>query len=321
MNTLRILLFAVLPVVAAAAAHAAEWPQRPITFVVGFSASSGVSILAREITQRLSPRLGQPVILEEKSGAAGTIASAFVARSAPEGYVFGVLSNSTVIANLIQPKLPYNQAKDFAAVTQIAGAPLVVTISKSVPATNLREFIAVLKANPGKYAYGSSGVGSSPHLAGEMFKKAAGVDLVHVPYRGSAPMVLALRTGEVAMTFDIYGNVKPHADTGDVRIVAVASASRSSATGDTPPVTSAVPGLEIPYWMGVYTRAGTPPVIVNRMSEEIAAILREPDMIERVRKLGLEVATAGPASFQKTWANEAEKFAPLVKELDLKPTD
>ncbi len=242
-------------------AAAQAWPSKPIKYVVPFAAGGTTDILARTISEKLSVALGQPVVVENKPGAGGGVGAAEVAKAAPDGYTImgGTISTHAINASLYK-NLPYDPVKDFAAVTLIARVPNMLVINNDIPAKNVAELIALMKANPGKWSFASSGNGTSQHLSGELFKGMAGVEMQHIPYKGSPPALTDVMGGQVNMTFDNITTAWTLAKSGKLRALAVTTAKRSPVAPDVPTLAeSGLPGYEVGSWQGVFAPAGTPP--------------------------------------------------------------
>jgi tripartite-type tricarboxylate transporter receptor subunit TctC len=314
-----------LPCLAAAKvlpAAAAAWPTRPIKFVIGLAAGGGTDVTARLVASALADKLGQSIVIENLTGAGGTLASAYVARATSDNYsTFEVKTISAAVINsLVYSKLSYNPITDFKAVSLVGRAPLVAVTPASMPAQNLREFLAVLKANPGKYSYGSAGMGTIPQIAGEQFKHLAGVDMVEIPYRGNGPAMAALLAGDVALIFDTVGSTKPYIDSGKIRSLGVTTAQPTEFMPDALPIGAEVPGFAIVTWFGIYAPAKTPDEIVNKMSTSIAEVLAQPAIADKVKQLGYEPVGSTPQEFDRYWHEQLELYSPIVKRLNIKLT-
>ena len=269
---------------------AQAWPAKPIKYVVPFAAGGTTDILARTISEKLSVALGQPVVVENKPGAGGGLGAAEVAKAAPDGYTImgGTISTHAINATLYK-SLPYDPVKDFAAITLIARVPNMLVINNDIPAKDVAELIALMKANPGKWSFASSGNGTSQHLSGELFKGMAGVDMQHIPYKGSPPALTDVMGGQVNMTFDNITTAWPLAKGGKLRALAVTTAKRSPVSPEVPTLAeSGLPGYEIGSWQGVFAPAGTPPDIVKRLNTEIVKIINSPDVQKKLLELGAE---------------------------------
>jgi tripartite-type tricarboxylate transporter receptor subunit TctC len=299
----------------AALAHAQAWPSKPIKWVVPFAPGGTTDILARTVGEKLALALGQPVIIENKPGAGGGVGAEFTAKAAPDGYTImgGTISTHAINASLYK-NLPYDPVKDFVAITLIARVPNMLVINPDVPAKDVKELIALLKANPNKYSFASSGNGTSQHLSGELFKSMSGTDMQHIPYKGSPPALQDVMGGQVTMTFDNITTAWTLAKSGKLRALAVTTAKRSSIAPDVPTLAeSGLPGFEVGSWQGVFAPAGTPPEIVKRLNTEIVKILNLPDVREKLSGLGAEIVANSPDEFAAVVKSEVVKWADVVK--------
>lgn len=295
-------------------AFSQSWPTKPIRFVVPLAAGGGVDMMARILAERLGQALNQRIVVENQGGAGGTIAAAAVARSDPDGYTFIFQSVSSAVINaLVYKNLSYDPVGDFAAVSLFTQFPLVAAISPDLPAKNLKEFIALLKANPGKYNYGSSGVGTVTHVAGELFKSLAAVDIVHVPYRGNSAVLTDLFAGQVSLTFDGIAPLLPHIRDGKLRALGVTTAERSKALPDVPAMKEVIPGYELPFWTGLYAPAKTPKPIIERVAAETAKIVKIPEVVARFEKLGVNGVGMPAAEFDAFWRQQLDYYGKIVK--------
>ena len=299
----------------AALAHAQAWPSKPIKWVVPFAPGGTTDILARTVGEKLALALGQPVVIENKPGAGGGVGAEFTAKAAPDGYTImgGTISTHAINASLYR-SLPYDPVKDFVAITLIARVPNMLVINPEVPAKDVKELIALLKANPNKYSFASSGNGTSQHLSGELFKAMSGTDMQHIPYKGSPPALQDVVGGQVTMTFDNITTAWPLAKAGKLRALAVTTAKRSSIAPDVPTLAeSGLPGFEVGSWQGVFAPAGTPPEIVKRLNAEIVKALNLPDVREKLGSLGAEIVANSPEEFSALVKAEVVKWAEVVK--------
>lgn len=300
----------------ASAASAQTYPTKPIRMVVPFPAGGTTDILARAVAPKLNEAWGQQVVVDNRPGAGGNIGSELVAKSAPDGYTLemGTVGTHAINASLYA-KMPYDHVRDFVPVILVAGVPNVLVVHPSVPVNSVAELIAYAKANPGKLNFASSGSGTSIHLAGELFKVMAGVQMTHVPYKGSAPAVQDLLGGQVQLMFDNLPSSLPHIKAGKLRALAVTSAQRAPALPDVPTVAEAVlPGFEASSWFGVLAPAGTPAAIVAKLNAEIAKWLASPEAKEKLLSQGANAAGGPPEDFAKHIASETAKWAKVVKE-------
>ena len=296
-------------------AHAQAWPSKPIKWVVPFAPGGTTDILARTVGEKLALALGQPVIIENKPGAGGGLGADFTAKAAPDGYTImgGTISTHAINASLYK-NLPYDPVKDFVAITLIARVPNMLVINPAVPAKDVKELIALLKASPNKYSFASSGNGTSQHLSGELFKSMSGTDMQHIPYKGSPPALQDVMGGQVTMTFDNITTAWPLAKAGKLRALAVTTAKRSSIAPDVPTLAeSGLPGFEVGSWQGVFAPAGTPPEIVKRLNAEIVKALNLPDVREKLSGLGAEIVADSPEEFSALVKAEVVKWADVVK--------
>ncbi|MGQ3074010.1 MAG: Bug family tripartite tricarboxylate transporter substrate binding protein [Ferrovibrionaceae bacterium] len=309
------MLVAGLGVLATATGQAQTYPTRAITLIVPFPAGGTTDILGRFVGQALSAAWNQPVVVENRGGAGGNIGAAAVAKAAPDGYTLlvGTVGTHAINASLYT-KMPYDTLKDFAPVTQIASVPNMLVVTPSLPVGSVTELIAYAKANPGKLNMASSGNGTSIHLSGELFKVMTGVDMVHVPYKGSAPALNDLMGGQVQLMFDNMPSALPQVKGGTLKALAVTTATRSPAMPDLPTVAEAgVPGFEASSWFGVFAPAGTPKEIVAKLQTEIARILKSPEMTERLAQQGAVAVGNTPDEFGAYVQSELVKWAGVVK--------
>ena len=316
MNTrIRRWIFGLLFATVATGAWAQAYPNKPIRIVVPFPAGGATDILARAVAQKLTEAWGQPVIVDNRPGAGGNIGSELVAHSAPDGYTLemGTVGTHAINASLYS-KMPYDHIKDFAPVILVAGVPNVLEVNPSLPVNSVQELIAYAKANPGKLNFASSGNGTSIHLSGELFKVMTGVQMTHVPYKGSAPALQDLIGGQVQLMFDNLPPSLPQIKSGKLRALAVTSATRSSALPDIPTVAeSGLPGFEASSWFGILAPAGTPPAIIAKLNAEIAKWLTSPEAKEKMLALGANIGGGSPEDFAKHIAVETAKWQKVVK--------
>ena len=315
-------LLAALAAASLPAAAQEAWPTKPIRMLVPLAAGGGVDMMARLTAQHLSDQLGQQVVVENQGGAGGTIASNQVAHARPDGYTLIFQSVSSAVVNAhVYKSLPYDPLKDLVPVTLAASFPLVLVVTPELPAKTLGELIALLKANPGKYSYGSSGVGTMPHLAGELFKSMAGVDVVHVPYRGNSAILSDLFAGRVAMMYDGPPTQLANIQSGKVRALAITSAERSPVLPDVPPMGDTLPGYAIPYWMAIFAPAGTPPEIVERIAAETNKAMKHPDVTARLGAIGTIGIGSTPAELDRYWHQQLDYLGKIVKDANVKPVE
>ena len=296
-------------------AHAQTYPTKPVTIVVPFSPGGATDIMTRLLAERLNKRLGQPVVVENKPGAGTMIASDYVAKAPADGYTLLVAASSLGIAPSLYKKVNYDPIKDFAPVSLVASVVHVLVVHPSIPAKNVGELVTWLKANPTKANYGSVGAGTSTHLESELFNSVAGVKMAHIPYKGSAPALTDLVGGQLQVMFDAYASSGPFIKDGRVRLLAVTTAQRSKSLPDTPTVSeSGLPGYEAMPWLGLVAPAGTPAPVVNRLYTELNDILKEPEVQERFRSLGLDIIGNKPEEFSAFLKKDIVKWAQVIKE-------
>ncbi|HEY6256567.1 MAG TPA: tripartite tricarboxylate transporter substrate binding protein [Xanthobacteraceae bacterium] len=295
-------------------ARAQAYPARPVRILVGGPPGGTLDILARLLGQWLSERLGQAFVIENRPGGAGNnVATEAVVRAPADGYTLLLVAVSNAVNTALFEKLNYNFLRDVAAVASFVRVPLVMEVGLSVPARTIPEFIAYAKANPGKVAMASPGNGTSPHVAGELFKQMTGVDLVHVPYRGSPPALTDMLGGQVQVMFDLMPSSIELVRAGKLRALAVTTAARSQALPNVPTVGEFVPGYEASTWQGLGAPKGTPAEVVERLNREINAGLADARIKARLAETGAEPFIGSPADFAKFMAEETEKWAKVVK--------
>ncbi|MFZ0073729.1 MAG: tripartite tricarboxylate transporter substrate binding protein [Xanthobacteraceae bacterium] len=305
------LLIAVLG--ASTSAVADDYPARPIKWVVGYPAGGTTDILARLIGQWLSEHLGAQVIIENRPGAGNNIGTEAVINAPPDGYTVLLVNPANGINASLYRKLNFDFIRDIAPVAGLTRVPNVMEVNPAVPAKTVQEFIDYAKANPGKINWASSGNGTSVHLSGEMFKMMTGVDLLHVPYRGAAPALTDLISGQVQVMFDNMPSSIEHIRAGKLRALGVTTAKRSPALPDVPTVADTVPGYEASAWFGMGAPKGTPPEAVNKLNKAINAALADPNIQARLADLGGIVMAGTPADFGQVIVEETEKWAKVVK--------
>jgi len=299
-------------------AWAQAYPSRPVRLIAGFPPGGSVDITARLIGQWLSERLGQQVVIENRPGAAGNIGSETALNSPADGYTLLLCGVANAISTTLYDKLNYN-FRDIAPVAAVSRAPNVMVVHPSVPAKTVPEFISYAKANPGTINMASSGVGTSIHLSGELFKLMAGVNMQHVPYRGSGPMLTDLLAGQVQIAFDNLQSSMPHVRAGKLRALAVTTATRSEVLPDIPTVAEFVPGYEVSTWNGVCAPKNTPDGIVDRLNREINAGLADPKIKARLADIAASPLPGSRADYSKLIADETEKWAKVIKSAGIKP--
>ena len=298
-------------------AWAQAYPTRPVRIIVGFAAGGPADLVARLIAQRLSERLGQPFVVENRTGAATNIATEAVVRAAPDGYMLLFVTATNAINTTLYEKLSFNLSRDVAPVASLIRAPSVLEVNPSVPAKTVPEFIAYAKANPGKLTMASSGIGTPSHVFGELFKVMTGVNLMHVPYRGAAPAVTDLVAGQVQVYFDPIPNSIGYIRAGKVRPLAITSATRSEALPDVPTVGEFVPGYEASVWWGVGAPKNTLQII-DKLNEAINAGLADPKIKARLADFGGTVLVGSPADFGKLISDETKKWGKVIRAANIK---
>jgi len=318
--------FAILTVVALSvlAPHHAlgqAYPAKPIRLVVPFPPGGSTDIVARIVAQKLSDRMGQQIVVENRSGAGGTVGTDAVARATPDGYTLVMATTSThVVAPSVYPKLGYDSIKDFAPISLVAVTPYLLVVNPSVEAKTLKEFIDFVKARPGKLNYASAGNGSTTHLAMEMLKSAAGFYMVHIPYNGNGPAGTAVVAGQVEALFGSLPSVLPHAKSGRVRPIAVGTPKRSPSLPEVPTVAeSGFPGFDASLWLAIMAPAGTPTAVVDRLHKEVVGVVGSPDAADALGKAGAEPLTSTPAELARLVQDGIDKYANVVKQAGMKP--
>ena len=300
-------------------ALAQSYPVKPIRMIVGFAAGGATDATARMVAQKLSEHLGQPVVVENRTGAGGSIATERVAKSPADGYTLLLMPASGPIDSVLRAKLPYDLERDFAPVSLVVIGPYVLVVHPSVPARNVKELIALARSQPGKLSYGSAGVGSSAHLANELFNSMAKVSIVHVPYKGGAESVIANAAGEVDLNFASINTALPLLEAGKLRPLAVTSAKRSSLMPSIPTLDeSGLPGYDRTGWWGVLAPAGVPKDIIAQLNAAIAKAVNTPEMKESLNKLGFEPQTSTPEQFAALIRSEIAQNATLIKTAGVK---
>jgi len=313
-------LLAAFLMAATPGARAQTWPDHPIRVIVPFAAGGTNDLTARVVAEKVAVALRQPVVVENRAGAGGTIGAEVVAKSAPDGYTLLQASGSTHGGNsAVYRSLPYDPVRDFAPISMLVRTPFILAVNPAVPANNVRELIALARSAPGKLNYASYGTGSSSHLVGELFKSMAGVDLVHVPYKGSAPAVLGTVSGEAQVIFDVINTSGPHIKAGRLRALAVGTAARSAVLPDAPTIAeSGVPGFEASVFFGWLAPAGTPRPVIERLNREVVHALALPEVREKLAGMGNDVVGNTPEQFTEQIAAEVAKWQTLARERGLK---
>jgi tripartite-type tricarboxylate transporter receptor subunit TctC len=310
-----------LSLFAATAASAQTYPDKPIRILVGFAAGGPADITARLIGDRLSEVWGQPVIVENVTGAAGNLATDRVAKSAPDGYTLLAAASATIVTNpSLYQKLPFDPVKDLAPITQACYTPNILAVHPDLPVRSVQELVAYARQNPGTLTFGSAGAGTSQHLAGELFKTMAGIDIQHVPYRGIAAVMPDLIAGRLTMAFGNISSVLPLVRDGKLRALAVTSTQRYASVPDLPTmIEEGFAGFDSTAWFGLMAPAGTPPDIIEKLHRESVRILTLPDVRKRFEDLGIEVIGNTPAEFAAVIQSETPQWAKVIRDAGVKP--
>ena len=312
-------LAGILVLMGAASAAAAAYPDKPITLIVPWAPGGTTDIIARAIAEQMTKSLGQSVIVENRSGAAGNIGSSIVAKARPDGYTLLVGSMSTHAMNpALISNMPFRGVEDFTPIALVANVVNTMVINAAVPASNVRELIAYAKANPGKLAYASAGGGSTNHLAAEMFIKAAGISMLHVPYKGGAPAVLDTVGNQTQVLFSAGTQTLPHVRSGKLRLLAVTEAKRSALLPDVPTLMETLPGLEMSVWYAAFGPPGLPAGLAARLNVEINKAMSVPEVRARMDAIGVDVVNAGPEHLAAALRNDSERYSRIIKELGIK---
>ena len=315
---LRHAAFALASLLLASAASAA-YPDKPITLIVPWAPGGSTDILGRAIAEQLTRSIGQPVLVENRAGASGNIGSNLVAKARPDGYTLLIGSMSTHAMNpALMPAMPFKGADDFTPIALVANVVNTMVINAAVPARNLQEFIAYAKANPDKLAYASAGSGSTNHLSAEMFDKAAGIHMLHVPYKGGAPAVLDTVANQTQVLFSAGTQTLPHVKAGKLRLLAVTEAKRSALLPDVPTVAETLPGFEMSVWYAMFGPAGMPRKLVVRLNAEINKALSVPEVRSRLDAMGVEVINSTPEQLADTLRRDTVRYTRVIRDLDIK---
>jgi tripartite-type tricarboxylate transporter receptor subunit TctC len=306
-------------IVAAASAQAPAYPDKSIRIVVPFPVGGIADTFGREIGKKLTETWGQPVIIDNRTGAGGNIGADIVAKSPPDGYtlVIGNIGTHAVNVSLF-PTMPFDPIKDFTPIVHLMDAEGLLVVNPSVAATTVPELIALARAQPGKLSYASAGIGTTSHLAGELFKSMTKVDIIHVPYKGNVPAITDLLGGQTAMIFATMPTVLPHVRAGKLRPLAVLGTVRSPALPDVPTVAESVPGFEVSNWIGLFGPAGMSPSIVSRLNLEVQKIMRSPEIEKRLETEGAKFISMTPEQFAIFQKAEIAKWAKTVKDANIK---
>jgi tripartite-type tricarboxylate transporter receptor subunit TctC len=295
-------------------ASAQAWPQRHVRLIVPFPPGGGTDNVGRIISARLSEVWGQQMIIENRGGGGSNVGNEAVAKAPPDGYTVLFAAFPFATNQFLYSKLPYDPVADFSPITLIGTFPNILVVPNTSPAKSVAELIAFAKANRGDVTFGSSGIGTSPHLNGELFMRMAGFEMTHIPYRGAGPAITDLIPGRLTMMFNTSGSLMPHVQAGRLRALAVSSGKRFSAEPNIPTVAeSGVPGFDVSSWYGLLAPAKTPPAVVQKMNADAVAVLREPDVRQKIENLGLEVVGSSQQEFADFIKAEIAKWGPVIK--------
>lgn len=302
-------------------APAQSWPDKPIRIIVPYTPGGASDITARLLAERMSTRFGQPVTVDNRAGASGIIGTEVVAKAAPDGHTLVFVASSHVVNQALFPNLSYDPIKSFAPISQTANVQLVMVVPATLGVSTVAEFVALAKSRPGALSYASSGNGSNPQFFAEMFKQAAGLDLAHVPYKGSTAAHTDLLAGRTHLMFDALAAVMPHVKSGRLKLLAVAGPARSGLLPDVPTVAEAgrLPGYGATSWGALLAPAGTPRAVIERLHQETASILNSPEVKERLGALGAEVVASTPQQLADLMQREEARYSRMVRELRITP--
>lgn len=313
------LVAAAATLVATSTANAQTYPERPIRMVLPFPPGGVTDLLARALAEKLAPRLGQPVVVDNKSGAGTVLASDLVARAPADGYTVLMAASSLGTAPLLYEKVGYDAIKSFAPITQVASVVHVLVVNPTLPVKSVAELVAYAKQNPGKLNYGSTGAGTSTHLEAELFKSMSTTFMVHIPYRGSGPALVDLIAGQTNVMFDALGSSGPFIKAGKLRALAVTTARRSPSAPELPTVAeSGLPGYEAMPWLGLVAPAGTPQAVVDRLHREVNEVLKDPELRERFKGWGLDIISNTPSEFSAFLRRDIEQWTKVISSAKIK---
>jgi tripartite-type tricarboxylate transporter receptor subunit TctC len=301
-------------------AASSGYPNKPLRFLPGFAPGGITDTVARIIAPPLSRRLGQPILIDNRSGAGGVIGADTIAKSAPDGYTLGFGVSGALTANVtLMPNLPYDPLKDLASVTRVVKNPLALLVNSSLGVNSVKEFIALAKAKPAQLSYGTAGAGTAMNLAGELLKQMAGIDMVHVGYKGTNPAAADLLAGHIQAAIIDLATAAPHLKTGRLKALAITSSTRTAIAPELPTMAEAgVPGYEMMSWFGLIMPAGTPPDIVKRINTEMTAVLKDPKVVEQLLVAGADAIPGTPEEMRDTIKAEIQKAAALIKSANIK---
>ena len=304
---------------AAFSQDAVNYPSRPIRVIVPFAPGGGLDISTRLIAQKLTEKWGQNIVVDSRPGAATIVGTEIASKAAPDGYTLLMITTTFAINPGLYPKLPYDPLRDFTPVTQLNSQPNVIVVAPSFAGKSVKNLIALAKAKPGELTFASPGAGSAPHLSAEMFQRQAGVNMIHVPYKGIPPAVTDVLGGRVAMLFTTTISAAPHIKAGKLRAVAITSAKRQSSMPDVPTVGETLPGYRAEAFQGMVAPTGVPQAIVNKLSAEVARIVRLPDVAQRFQLDGAETVGSTPSEFAAFLKVEMQKWSKVIRDAGIKP--
>jgi tripartite-type tricarboxylate transporter receptor subunit TctC len=317
---MRVFLSLVVFLACSGATQAQGWPSKTVRFVVPFPPGGATDVAARAVSDKLTQALGQQVVIDNRAGASGAIGAGEVARAAPDGYTILFAADPVTTLHLVMKSVSYDTLRDFAPITQVTTQPLAIAVHSSVPAKNIQELIALVKANPGKYSFAHSGIGTGQHLSGELFKKLAGIDMLHVPYKGGGPAVQDLVAGQVPIAVLGSTPLIPHHKSGRIRILAFTSKDRFPTMPEIPTLhESGFPGFDTGQWLGLLAPRGTPPEVINVLYLETRKALALPDVRERLLQSALLPVGSTPQEFAALIAADIERWTKLAQEAGVKP--
>jgi tripartite-type tricarboxylate transporter receptor subunit TctC len=319
-RSLRALAALAATLLLAAAAHAQAWPAKPIRWIVPYPPGGITDTVTRLVTQRVSEALGQPIVVENRPGANSILGADLAAKAAPDGYTFlTVIAAHAANATLYAGKLPFDPVKSFAPVSLAASAPLIMTASNAFPAKDVRELIAYAKANPGKVSFGSSGIGAAAHLTTELLKQTAGIDMVHVPYKGTAPALQGVMANDIQILVDVPSSLMPHVRSGKIKALGMFSKARVTGAPEVPTVAEAGgPPIESATWVAFLAPAGTPREIVARVAQEVAKAVNAPDLRDKLVQMGIEPVGNTPDQLAQFINDEIAKWAKVINTAGVK---
>jgi tripartite-type tricarboxylate transporter receptor subunit TctC len=304
---------------ASSGARSNAFPEKPIRLIVPYSSGSITDVIARIAAAGLSDRLKHPVVVDARTGAGGLIALKALQASAPDGYTLGLVPSGSVVQPWLMKDMPFDVRKDFQALSLLFAGPLMLVVPPSMPARSLGEFVAYARDHPNKVFYGSSGIGTATHLAAELMKQAANVEMTHVPFRGSAEVYTAMLSGNVNAYFDLYGTAKPLIEAGKIRVLGVTSSKRMPGLPDVPAIAEVVPGYEVLGWTAFAVPNGTPRNVVDKLASALRDTLRAPDVRKRLSEMGVEAGGGSPAETAMFIAAEYDKWGQITRRAGMKP--